>query len=1385
MDMSGSMVTTYPNSGDLYKKRDDALSAGFNYQIANFEQSKAGYIGFGTNLVTKVNYPSLPLLGDHLLAPVFVRTGQTDLNRMITYITDFVQTRDLSAGGTNYYAALDQAIKWIRDPAICPHKVKAIIFISDGKPESGPIINYPWGTLTNMLVQDSVKVHGIYVGRTNAPDLDSLANATGGSRWIVPQQNTDTLANVVKAIIKSYSEPFFSKGVTLYNNTTQDTVTGQMVKRDDTTWVVKMNNTLPLKSGVNQLRLNALFGTANPALDTTLALKFYIDVGGDTSYTNECFYCWPRTHMGVFVNNIAKDTLTFEDTNYTLRLFYYGEDSLKTVNVRMKTVTKGDSGTITMTNPSWNGKCWMFSKNLSFKIINGSPVLNDPITEADFEDKVTFHWRHPKEPIDTAFTSVIVKAPPTRMEIHNKAGTPTSASKYPTSPAFDTVTAGIDADLYAKVFANTKWLSDYESLPALYKKITWKLTDTNGVALNPTYGFLKLDSVAHNIFHPRRAYIFVDITATLTIAGLNPIPEKIRLYIQPGEATQLVIEASKTPPLPVVRTDYSPIMILGNQTTKTAYAILRDSLGNASIPFLATQAAWSSEATSIATVSPGPSEDGVIQKQGQGQTIIHAIQNGMEDTAVVICTPYTIDSIRIVRVHNYTDTADIKNLYMNTNQDTTLHVLGLTSDFKLWIPIDGDWSITDPAAVDPQPPKASKRWSFSPTRPDSGVIISSFDGTSGKLYDTVNYQFTPGAPIQVRFTIITPDDSLIAGRKIKGLVEIINKDGYVPGLWKYPGLGGPGGTDSADYTDILDAGLPGIKGYIPYGTTYDLSGALLGTDKFASKKMTVSQWFMNGMDTLDFVLYNTGSVVGSPAAKPHKLTVYLDALSASTKDFILKPGPLDTIVLNPDTIPTLNPNDPSFLITGTGYDEFGNYLPNEIFLWTNDTSLFDFFINSQSTQIFLDPSDATDDQEGWIYVNGISDTTVKNKVYIKIVGPKPKMITATTRDNNGNGFLDIIEILLDKPVKLPAGYVTDNVIVENGSVFIRADSLTIAPLSSDKKLLLHLSEIQSIITNKPQTAWTPLLTIIDCDSIGEIKRATCIDGAAPVVWTAVKDVKDVLDRKKDVVTIKLSETFKSLQGTAIVPFLTSTEPRSVINVWMGNTTVKVDSMLAKTSGPAGGEIKNFASQLDDWCVFKMTNGNDLNSQHFVNINDLNTVVCDLKGNVPHALNQKVRVKVTGNIGDIIVAPIPIIPTLIIHNQIINNPLIHYDSLNIFNIITNNGGAIITIPIKGQLKGLQASLMVFDAAANLVFSQQSIDNLLGSGPFSLPQWMKDALMNGTGIVNLNFYWSGCTSKGMKSAPGVYKLIVYIVAKKDDKGKIKTETRKYGKTVAVGR
>lgn len=1361
MDLSGSMKLT----GDPSSKRPDALLAGFKFQRdSSSDKSRAAYVGFNN-----------PLVPGHLLPLTLVRPGWPQLMKMVDTLKAWCNGPQ--NGATNYQLPLDKAIEFFNDPSFIHDTVKAIIFISDGNPD--PATNCATPAQIQALITKKIPVYGIFLGSSIGLGLDTICQRTNGKSYLVPPNATDTLAKVVKNIVKTLIKPFVGKSLTVTNTTNGSSANAvSFSKLGDTAWAVKLDKSVYLNKGDNRMAVTSVFGTIDNTQDTTLAFQFTIRVGGQ-SPTQECYYCWYRSKILVYdASNKKVDTLSWKDLLYTVQLRYFGPDSAKlpSVNILVRTI-KGDSEYLTLPKFTHDGQAEIYSKTVPFQVLLETvpAIKNNGTTEANFQDLITFFYRHPSDKYDTATAKVVVSAPPDSLKIFDKPGDPLTVSmlQYNKNNKIDTVTAGKYAELYAKVFAKVKWLEDYEKNPALGNKIKWTIVDNATQQQDLSIATLTSDSGNHNRLFPRKAYKTVKVTAKLQISSgaltIN-LEKAIILYIQPGDPRQLVIEPTndfnKAKKNEV--DNWSPIEILGNSTTITAYAILRDSLGNWVRP--ARAATWYSESLEVVSVSPGPSDSGIITKGSldEGITLIHA-KEIFEDTAIVITQNWVPIDLRVVRIHNQ-DTAHIENLVMYTDNDTTLYVQVKRSDNLQWVLFNGKWGIDTPV-TSTTPPVSSKSWSFSPTLPHKGILWSSCPGFS----DTVQYEFLPSGPSLIKFRIITADSLLIAGQKIQGEVSIFNKDGLIPGIWKYPkDPGGIGGNNPAQYSDILDNGLV-KKQYVPYGTT-DTPDSSLFSYMGSLYATLLKQVYRGGIDTLSFVLYNA-----PPSKTPHKLTVNLDGVTASTDPFVLKPGPLDTIVLSinntivsPKDTQFLTINSSPFIVKAKGYDKFGNFLPEEKFKWQSDPSLIDFKINALSDQIYFDPSKATISQKGKVIVSGVDHPNVTNHVVMVITGPNSLLMRALTRDQSGNGILDGIELFFDRPFKLPADInnpanLSQIDVVNKSPDFrfkvIKVDSV---PYTDNKNVLFSLDQSDS---SRPQTAWTPLLTLnapILSDSVGTVKDFKCDDGAGPVVWEVVKTVNDVNDLSKDVVKVTLSENFYNVDNSSFLS--KGPVPEKVFFVWTLKENKKdfqpADSMLYS--------IPKFDKQENDWTTFTMSNKKDLNELHWVNLQWIGGYVADKSKNIPNENNKRVRVMVLGK-NKITIAPIPLIPTVI--NPIKTDKLLPNDPNKIFNLVNTNGGCMITVTIKIDLDDqgkplgtLTGVLLVFDVASNLVYKIDNQYNILES-PF---------VTTGGSTKILCFYWDGTTNSGMKSAVGLYRMVMHLTYR----GPRTSSKTNAAETVAVG-
>jgi len=405
MDLSSSMNPGFgAKAGDPYKKRPSSLKAGFQYQIDSLTSSRAGYIGFQSSVQL-----------DQRLKPVAVNTqaGKDTLNYMVGRLQKWVDSLENQASGcgTNYRVTLDTAIKYFADPTIVHDSNQVIIFISDGEPMANVGAT---AAQVQTLITNKIPVYGIFLGDSIGKGLDTICTRTSGKSYLVPPSATDTLAKVIKSIVKSVVKPFAPKGLVVLNNSNGTTsVQESYTKISDTVWSFILNKPIPLKKNLNEIQLNSIFGTPD-GQDTILSFKFYINVGGDTAYTSECFYCWYRTQIRIYRDaqtNINTDSLTMFDNSYNIRLFYYGKDTMSKVDINVFVKSSKDTETITITNPVCDSIKRVFSKTVPFAVIEDMPIQNNGITEAWIKDMITFDWKNPTEPLDTSYRAVIVVTP--------------------------------------------------------------------------------------------------------------------------------------------------------------------------------------------------------------------------------------------------------------------------------------------------------------------------------------------------------------------------------------------------------------------------------------------------------------------------------------------------------------------------------------------------------------------------------------------------------------------------------------------------------------------------------------------------------------------------------------------------------------------------------------------------------------------------------------------------------------------------------------------------------------------------------------------------------------------------------------------------------------
>jgi hypothetical protein len=325
------------------------------------------------------------------------------------------------------------------------------------------------------------------------------------------------------------------------------------------------------------------------------------------------------------------------------------------------------------------------------------------------------------------------------------------------------------------------------------------------------------------------------------------------------------------------------------------------------------------------------------------------------------------DSLRIVVGTNNTN---LSTLTMNTNQDTTLKVIGLRSDTASWEPVNATWQISTGLQfpANQAPPGSADHWSFSPNAPGTGRIRVTLGNDAVTKPDTVLVIFTPGPPTGIQITTAISPDSIIAGDTIVAMIiNMVNKDGLVPGTW----------CDSTTYQNALG----GLVGHDP----------IVIADTTTTMGKAQHECFSNGVDTVRFVLYKAPYSMDSL----DKITIAMGSLVAVSDPFRVHPGNLSRIAIedfqgqNLDTV-FMNYPTGSKLMIASGYDTFGNKIgPLQTTTWTTDGTLHAVTSGGNASRIYYEASQSVNDEAGHIIATAVdgAGSKITDSVYVNIKGP--------------------------------------------------------------------------------------------------------------------------------------------------------------------------------------------------------------------------------------------------------------------------------------------------------------------------------------------------------------------------------------------------------------
>jgi hypothetical protein len=339
--------------------------------------------------------------------------------------------------GTNYFAALDQAKRYIMDfdPGDIATNV-AVIFISDGRPtrpknDADSMALVPLAEDYAAVPGIFPPVHGIYLGADGTTDGDILATVsaqTGGAYNIVEPGNIDAMNTVMNDIIDLVTKFSVADSVVLTVNAASYLGTRKLWA--DGTSSVTFPQNIPLDLGNNKVSLKITFSDT-AGIRRTKTTGFTIAVGEERAETgvhviNEFFNASCALENALTVNGWENPELAqggglaatphispTKDTKLEIELSSATYSGTQTqIRVASRRTKEVDSTTL---NLDADG---LFSGSESFALlftnrlgrVPQAPLRDGKQSFAPF-DTLDFRWRNPEDSRDTIVGSILLYEP--------------------------------------------------------------------------------------------------------------------------------------------------------------------------------------------------------------------------------------------------------------------------------------------------------------------------------------------------------------------------------------------------------------------------------------------------------------------------------------------------------------------------------------------------------------------------------------------------------------------------------------------------------------------------------------------------------------------------------------------------------------------------------------------------------------------------------------------------------------------------------------------------------------------------------------------------------------------------------------------------------------
>ncbi len=383
-------------SGDPYNARGRAYYLGVTDQAARAPNSSAGIMSFtgGTG-------------NEHIPRGLNTQANIDGIRNGISSV---------ASGGTNYGSPLTLAKTWLTSATYTHNPKKAMIFLSDGKPND---------TAYTPQLATSPPIYGIFLGRPRSDTL-ALANMskrTGGKFFIIPPGDPDSLKSVVAAILNIVLLEYEPQNATVTNTSLAPAQSATSTPTDfipqlDGSWLMKLSDIIALNgSTTNSITVATTFKEKTSGALDSKSITFTLSTTGAAAGTSQKITgtqfgvaCYDKSSLSI-LNGANIRPASFFDTNtvYKVRI-RTAPTLLDSALANAGSGIKADAENPHLKPATLFTDSLVFQNAFPFSVIAGAKTNGNGILESSLYDSIIVSWVHPRDSRDFAADTMQVRA---------------------------------------------------------------------------------------------------------------------------------------------------------------------------------------------------------------------------------------------------------------------------------------------------------------------------------------------------------------------------------------------------------------------------------------------------------------------------------------------------------------------------------------------------------------------------------------------------------------------------------------------------------------------------------------------------------------------------------------------------------------------------------------------------------------------------------------------------------------------------------------------------------------------------------------------------------------------------------------------------------------